>query len=311
MELLQLQYFRAIATYGSMSRAAQMLFVSQPTLSVTMTRLEESLGFSLFVRQKGKLTLTPAGLQFLDCADRVLKDLDSTTDAIRAATSQQSDFMVRIASCLNDLIGRVMADHYDDLQHIHIQEQYCDNEHISRRISDRLADWGIVHGPAHALHLHHTLLHECPRVFVMREGHPLLRYDKLPASVLADQTYLCNRSRDEQDVLAYCGKKYRFMPQIESECDDCILEMHILNSTNCISTMPLLTYLKLLRTNPVRPLRYLMPDFDVPPVQTYIVRLHDHPLNSYSARLAGYIKDFLNEEDVKLDHYLKSGVVEQ
>lgn len=69
MELLQLQYFRAIATYGSMSRAAQMLFVSQPTLSVTMTRLEESLGFSLFVRQKGKLTLTPAGLQFLDCAD--------------------------------------------------------------------------------------------------------------------------------------------------------------------------------------------------------------------------------------------------
>ena len=75
--------------------------------------------------------------------------------------------------------------------------------------------------------------------------------------------------------------------------------------------MPLLTYLKLLRTNPVRPLRYLMPDFDVPPVQTYIVRLHDHPLNSYSARLAGYIKDFLDEEDVKLDHYLKSGVVEQ
>ena len=311
MELLQLQYFRAIATYGSMSRAAQMLFVSQPTLSVTMTRLEESLGFSLFVRQKGKLSLTPAGFQFLDCADRVLKDLDSTIDAIRAATSQQSDSVVRIASCLNDLIGRVMADHYDDLRHVHIQEQYCDNDQISRRISDRLADWGIVHGPAHALHLHHTLLHECPRAFVMREGHPLLQYDKLPVSVLADQTYLCNRARDEQDVLAYCGKKHHFVPQIESECDDCILEMHILNSTDCISTMPLLTYLKLLRTNPVRPLRYLMPDFDIPPVQTYLVRLHNHPLNSYSARLAGYIKDFLAEENVKLDHYLKFRVVEQ
>ena len=66
-----------------------------------------------------------------------------------------------------------------------------------------------------------------------------------------------------------------------------------------------------MRTNPVRPLRYLMPDFDIPPVQTYLVRLHNHPLNSYSARLAGYIKDFLAEENVKLDHSLKFRVVEQ
>lgn len=308
MELLQLRYFRAIVTYGSMSRAAQMLYVSQPTLSVTMTRLETSLGFPLFVRQKGKLSLTPVGEQFLTCVDRILNELDSTVSSLRSSSSLERS--IRLVTSISDLVGAVMAKHYDDLQNLHISQRYCDNEQVSKTIMSGLADWGIVYGPTYAMQLHHTLLHQSPRVFALRDGHPLLRYERMPASELASQVYVCNRARDEWDTLTYCGKQYRFTPNIESDCDDGVLEMHILNSTDCISTMPMITYLKLRRLQTEKPLRFLFPEFQMPAAQTYVVRQNEKELSSYSMRLLAYIREFLAEEDEKLQRFLDTGIVE-
>jgi len=157
MELLQLQYFQAIATYGSMRTAAQMLFVSQPNLSVSMTRLEESLGFSLFVRQKGKLTLTKEWLQFLDCVNRINSDLERTVTEIRSSITKKEE-SVRVATSINDLLGKILESHYDELAHLNIYQQYSDNENISKLILEHRADWGIVYGINHAIHLHHMMI---------------------------------------------------------------------------------------------------------------------------------------------------------
>lgn len=48
MDLLQLQYFRTIAQYENLTKAAQALFVSQPNLSTSLSRLEDDLGVKLF-----------------------------------------------------------------------------------------------------------------------------------------------------------------------------------------------------------------------------------------------------------------------
>ncbi len=308
MELLQLQYFRAIATYGSMSKAAQALFVSQPTLSVTMTRLEESLGFSLFVRKKGKLTLSAEGRQFLVCVNRILNDLDETVESLRAAAISQEE-SIRVVSSLNDLLGAVMSRHCDDLHQMRINQKYSDNDCIAQLVEERKADWGIVFGSAHAANVKLSFLHECPRIFVVREGHPLLRYDRLPASELANQSYICNRSRDEKDMLSVLGRKYHFIPQIECECDDVFLEMHILNATDCISTMPAVNFIKVLRMQPDLPIRHLFADFDLPMTQTYVVQRQESELSTYSRRLIGYVYEFLEEETSKIAAFLERGEV--
>lgn len=61
MDLLQLQYFRAIAEYENMTKAAQALFVSQPNLSNSMSRLEADLGVKLFERRRGSILCSCIG----------------------------------------------------------------------------------------------------------------------------------------------------------------------------------------------------------------------------------------------------------
>ena len=61
MTLQQLHYFLAAIEHGTLSKAAELLNVAQPTLSDQIIRLEESMGTTLFIRTNRKLMLTEAG----------------------------------------------------------------------------------------------------------------------------------------------------------------------------------------------------------------------------------------------------------
>lgn len=62
MEIRLLKYFVTIAEEGTVSRAAQVLHITQPTLSRQLKELEADLDTELFTRQKNRLQLTEAGL---------------------------------------------------------------------------------------------------------------------------------------------------------------------------------------------------------------------------------------------------------
>lgn len=78
MELRQLRYFVVAAEELNFSRAAQLLFISQPTLSLSISQLEESLGTKLFIRGKNFKTsqLTAAGEYLLGRAKELLSMVD-------------------------------------------------------------------------------------------------------------------------------------------------------------------------------------------------------------------------------------------
>lgn len=78
-----LHYFQEIAQTSNVSRAAERLGISQPSLSQAMQRMEHAVGEALFIRHKRGVTLTPAGHQLLTHA-RALLDL---WDSIKAKTS--------------------------------------------------------------------------------------------------------------------------------------------------------------------------------------------------------------------------------
>jgi LysR family hydrogen peroxide-inducible transcriptional activator len=74
MTLTELRYIVAVARERHFGRAAEKCFVSQPTLSVAVKKLEDELGIPLFERNSADITVTPLGEQIVAQAQRVLEE---------------------------------------------------------------------------------------------------------------------------------------------------------------------------------------------------------------------------------------------
>ena len=83
MDLKDQKYMAALAGEGSLTKAARRLNLSQPALSKWLRDLEQELGMDLFIRDKKKLLLTPAGRIYLDAARRILATQERTLQSIR------------------------------------------------------------------------------------------------------------------------------------------------------------------------------------------------------------------------------------
>jgi LysR family hydrogen peroxide-inducible transcriptional activator len=86
MELHQLRYFTAVAELGSFTQAAERCFVSQPSLSQQIIKLEKSLGKPLFERLRQKVKLTEAGQTFYERAVRILRAVDEAQVCLDEST---------------------------------------------------------------------------------------------------------------------------------------------------------------------------------------------------------------------------------
>lgn len=90
MTLTELRYIVAVARERHFGRAAEKCFVSQPTLSVAVKKLEDELGVALFERGAAEVTVTPVGSRIVEQAQRVLEE----SDAIRHIAAQGRDDLV-------------------------------------------------------------------------------------------------------------------------------------------------------------------------------------------------------------------------
>src|SRR5690606_1277089 len=86
MTLTELRYVAAVARHRHFGKAAEACFVSQPTLSVGIRKLEEELGVRLFERNRNEVIITPAGEAIIVQAQEVLRAaevLRETAEATR------------------------------------------------------------------------------------------------------------------------------------------------------------------------------------------------------------------------------------
>src|SRR5580698_9365374 len=85
LELRHLRYFVALADAGNFTRAAEKIFIAQPTLSQQIRRLEEIVGTPLLQRRREGVHLTTAGAVLLDASRAVLSLADRAVNRTRQA----------------------------------------------------------------------------------------------------------------------------------------------------------------------------------------------------------------------------------
>ena len=90
MTLTELKYVVALAQERHFGRAAQKCFVTQPTLSLALAKLEDELGVRLFERNKNEVLVTPMGAGIVEQARRVLDEVGKITALAKGAQDQLS-----------------------------------------------------------------------------------------------------------------------------------------------------------------------------------------------------------------------------
>lgn len=115
MELNQIKQFRVIARTESISRAAELLFIAQPSLSQTLKRLESELGTQLFDRRGRKIILNNAGRIFLKYCDEIVTALDNASKEINEYLGNEKNdinIMVESTSLIILDVAEKMRKHY-------------------------------------------------------------------------------------------------------------------------------------------------------------------------------------------------------
>lgn len=102
MELLQLRYFCEVARRESVTKVAEELHVSQPSLSKTIKNLEKELGVVLFDRVKKRIVLNEQGKEFYDKVSKGLNLIDSAVDGLSVTPDSENgtiSLIVKAGQC--------------------------------------------------------------------------------------------------------------------------------------------------------------------------------------------------------------------
>ena len=143
MEFKHLMAFAAVVRRNSFSKAAEDLFLSQPTVSTYIRQLEEELNTVLLVRTTKSLEITPKGREVYEYAASIL----ALRDKIVEHCSGQVDCNVRIgASTVPSayLLPDVLAAYTKQDPHIRFTVDQGDSRMILERLKDGLYDLGII-----------------------------------------------------------------------------------------------------------------------------------------------------------------------
>ena len=146
MEIRTLRYFMAIAREENMTRAAEILHVTQPTLSKQMQTLENELGKKLFLRHSFSIELTEEGMllrkraeDLLSMADKILEELSAMDDIVGGniyfgcAESYQIRHLARVI--------KRFKEQYPDF-HYHITSG--DTEQVTEKLDKGILDFAVI-----------------------------------------------------------------------------------------------------------------------------------------------------------------------
>lgn len=157
MELKQLEYFLVAYEKGSLSKAAQALFTSQPNVSKVITALEKNLGYTVFDRTSKGLRLTQKGKSLHTYAKQIMKQIEMIENMKEVEEKQ----VVSIASYEDESISNILTDLY--MKHPKTELRYYQGtvEEMIYAVENSEAEIGVLYLPTQKLSMfRHMLRHK-------------------------------------------------------------------------------------------------------------------------------------------------------
>lgn len=146
--LQQLRILKAVATEKNFTKAAQLLYLSQPSLSKQMKTLEQNLGITILNREKNKISLTENGTVFLHYAERILALCEESCRAIiDLKHGERGNLTVGASQTIGTyLMPRVLALFAQTYPQINLNVQVSSTRIIAKNLRNREIDIAVVGG---------------------------------------------------------------------------------------------------------------------------------------------------------------------
>lgn len=145
MTELEIDAFLNIVKYGSITKAAEILYISQPALSRRIKSLESELQYKLFIRQKGvrNITLTPQGEAFVLIAEK-WKELWLETKDISPISKNTMFHISAIDSINSYILSKVYKTFIEENNHIHLVIHNLHSQDSYKYVENKLVNLGFI-----------------------------------------------------------------------------------------------------------------------------------------------------------------------
>ena len=192
LKLKDLRYLVAVADLRHFGRAAARCFVSQPTLSTQLKKLERSLGVQLIERAPNHVTLTAAGEQIVARARRII---EASEEVVEVAASQRDPLAGKLRVALLPTIGpyllpRVMRPLRRSLPRLELRLYEYQTAPMLEKLQAGELDLGILALPVELGGLESRELYREAFTLAVPERHPLAQRDTVRISDLQGERLL-------------------------------------------------------------------------------------------------------------------------
>lgn len=208
MTLTELRYVVAVAEHQHFGRAATACYVSQPTLSVGIRKLEEELGVRIFERSRSDVLITPIGRELVAQARTILDAAVSLKETASAAQDPLGQGLnLGAIYTIGPLIVPRLIPGFMKLApqlSLTVTEDFTDG--LAERLKRGELDAAIMSLPFSDPRIVSRPLYEEPFVVSVPAAHPLARRQSLSSAQLADETLLLLGARNcfREQVLEIC-----------------------------------------------------------------------------------------------------------
>lgn len=193
-----IEVFRALMITGSVTKAADFLYTSQPTVSRELARMEQSIGYALFERIRGRLRPTMPALTLFDEVQRAYAGLERVAStAARLREFQDGQLaVIALPAFSHSILPGAFHRFHDQYPGVSLSIETQESPFIEEGMTAQRFDLGLTEHDAAPAGTRVALLMEVDEVCVLPDHHPLLAHKRIDLADFADHAFVSLSAND-------------------------------------------------------------------------------------------------------------------
>jgi LysR family transcriptional regulator, low CO2-responsive transcriptional regulator len=187
----QLQIFESVAQHLSYTRAADLLYLTQPAVSMQIKQLESSVGMPLFERMGKSLFLTEAGDELLIYARNISQQLTEVSDVLdELRGSKRGRLNIAVATTATSFSLKLLGEFYKRFPGANITLDVTNRASLLNHLQNNTIDMVIMGQPPQGLDVEAESFMDNPLVVISPKDHDLVGKKNIPLKVLQQETFI-------------------------------------------------------------------------------------------------------------------------